>query len=101
LLIAVTVFLMMNVSAFAQEKSTKAEYVVELMNSKTINSVFIVATNYHKEYKKAWLGEISANGDLLILKAGDKIHSWDISDALLIEQYADIIKVKLKDKIGL
>ena len=50
LLVAIAIFLMSNVSALAQEKpdNSKANFVVDLINSTTITSVYIVAKNFHK-----------------------------------------------------
>ena len=103
LVIVTAIFLMSNVSALAQEKAdnSKAKYVLELIKSTTITSVYIVAKNYHRQYKGQWLDEISVNDDFIVFREGNRIHSWDISKAVFIEKYDEIIKVKLPDDIGL
>lgn len=100
----VILFLILNIPVFGQaratNKQTKAEYVLELLRTTSVKSIYIIATNYHKEYKEEWLANVSVRDNLIIFKSGHKIDSWDIKDAIFIEKYRDVIKVKLKDEIA-
>lgn len=83
-----------------ERKQTNSEYVMELIQNSTTTSVYIVAVNDYKEYKKEWLSNISIKGEFIIFRAGRSIHTWDISNAIWIQKDGSVIKVKLSDVIG-
>lgn len=84
-----------------EKKLTNAEYVIELMNKKTINKVYMVATNMHKSYDGDWLRRVKADGEsLYFYKGGDLEHRWNTKNTVFIEQYKDVIKVRMTEEIG-
>lgn len=89
-------------SVNAQEKKqTNAEYVIELMNRKTINKVYMVATNMHRVYEGDWLRRMKADGEALYFYRGEeKEHKWNTKNTVFIEQYKDVIKVRMTEEIG-
>lgn len=92
-----------NVSAQDKKdkKLTNAEYVIELMNKKTINKIYMVATNMHKSYEGDWLRRVKADGETLYFyKGGDLEHRWNTKNTVFIEQYKDVIKVRMTEEIG-
>lgn len=100
----VMLFLILNITAFGQvrakDKQTKAEYVLELIRKTTVDRVYIVAVNYHIEYNKEWLSNISVRDNLIIFKSDYDIHTWDIQDAIFIEKNKNVVKVRLKVSMG-
>lgn len=94
----------LNTIAFSQtekDDQKKSEYVLELIRTTSVTSVYLVAVNYHFEYKKEWLSNISVKGEFIIFRKGDEIHSWDVKEAIFIQKYGSTIKVRLKCEIGL
>jgi len=84
-----------------EKKQTNAEYVIELMNRKTINKVYMVATNMHKSYDGDWLRRMKADGETLYFYRGeDKEHRWNTKNTVFIEQYDDVIKIRMSEEIG-
>lgn len=80
-------------------KQTKAEYLLELMQTSSTTRVFIVAKGFYKEYNKEWLSDVSINGSLIILKKGASIDTWDLRNAVFFEKYDNTIKVRLAEEI--
>lgn len=84
-----------------EKKQTNAEYVIELMNKKTINKIYMVATNMHRSYDGDWLRRVKAEGETLYFyKGGDIEHRWNTKNTVFVEQYKDIIKVRMTEEIG-
>ena len=95
-------FICLSSSMNAQvKKQTNAEYVIELMNRKTINKVYMVATNMHSTYEGDWLRRMKADGESLYFYRGEeKEHKWNTKNTVFIEQYKDVIKVRMTEEIG-
>jgi len=90
-----------SMNAQEKKKQTNAEYVIELMNKKTINKIYMVATNMHRSYDGDWLRRVKADGETLYFyKGGDLEHRWNTKNTVFIEQYKDVIKVRMTEEIG-
>lgn len=90
----------------SKEKQTNAEYVLELLKNPVIERVFIVPRGHHREYKKEKI-EMRVEGKYLIITYNDKghklplvTHRWNLEDTLLIEEYDDVVKIRLSVNIG-
>ena len=88
-----------------EEPEDKAEYVLKLIQTKSVARVEIISeTLGTKAYKDSWLSEVSIKGNLLFFKKMDNIHSWDLKYAIFIEKYNhlnkyNILKIYLKKGI--
>jgi len=85
----------------AQNAPTNAEYVSKLIKSTAPAEVFVVALNDYKKYNKAWLDNVTFDGEFLIFRKGNDTQSWNIKSVVFIDQYGSVIKVKLSEKMGL
>ena len=104
-LIICTLFLMFSLPVVCQnstkEKNSNAELVLQLIRTTSVTRVFIVGVNYHKEYEKQWLSNISINDNFLVFRKGNDIDYWNVESIVLVEKYGDVMKVRLKDEVGI
>jgi len=104
-ILILTLFLSISLTLFSQnngeKKLTNAEYVIEIMNKKTINKIYMVATNMHRTYEGDWLRRMKAVGESLYFYRGnEKEHRWNTENTIFIEQYKDVIKIRMTAEIG-
>jgi len=85
-------------------KRTNAEYALELINNPAIERVFIVLRGYNKEYNKEDI-KLKTDGEYLIITVFRKgtlktTHRWMLKDVIFIQEYENVIKVRLDAHVG-
>jgi|SRR5690554_805339 len=81
---------------------TNTQYVLEILNTHKIEHIYVVGVNKYFQYNKEWLNNIQTDGEYITFEhlEEEKLHSWDISSAVFIERYRDVLKIRLSQYVG-
>jgi len=85
---------------------TNAEYALELINRPTVKVVIIFLRGFNKTYRKEVI-RTKIEGEFLIISYYSKgdiskevTHRWKLKDLIFVEEYNDIIKIRLDAHAG-
>ena len=104
ILFLLVLFLSVNIASSQTRKAhqTNTEYVLEILKTHKIEHIYIVGVNKYFQYNKEWLNNIQTDGEYITFEhlEEEKLHSWDISTALFIERYRNVLKIRLSEYVG-